>query len=170
MQRLLFALVFPLLIGILVSRESAAFSRSPGVAHARTQDQAKLLQKFKRAQAGALRNLKTDQAKAEQNLKKDQKQGKKDWERREKEERRKFFDSHKDGPSRRAYVQEFLARRKAFADAQDAERGKQMGEAKERLANFQEDSAEKLKEFEKTLDEAETPPDSLWPGGTPPLK
>ena len=56
---------------------------------------------------------------AEKQEKSAQKAQLKEWKKKEREARRKYFEEHKNGPERRAYVQDYLKRREEFEKSQN---------------------------------------------------
>lgn len=86
-----------------------------------------------------------------------------EWDTKEKALRRAFFKEHTRGPERRTYVQDFLARRKAFRAALAEERAAKLKQQEIQRKVLKEDQSAKLKEFDETLKRGQRPPERLWP-------
>ena len=136
---------------------------SPG-ANAVTRDQARtLFQAFVRAQRSEMQALEHRQRIELKELKASQAARKKDWETKEKEARHLFFKEHTKGPERRAYVKEFLERRRTLLALMADERSQRVHEYDVRRKAIQDDQRQKLKEFREVLGHGERPPETLWP-------
>lgn len=147
---------------------SLAISPSPGAsvtAGSRLSDDEakKLLKEFGKAQAAELQALKHRQSVEYQELKASQSARLKEWETREKELRHKYFAEHSKGPDRRAYIKDFIERRKAFHQMLSEERVQRQKSQESRLKAVQEDQALRKREFQEKVKEGERPSNSLWP-------
>ena len=78
--------------------------------------------------------------------------------------RHKFFSEHSLGPDRRAYVQDFFVRRKAFLQLLKDEELQRVHEQEVRLSSIRADQAQRSKEFQERLKRGERPSAGLWPG------
>jgi len=87
----------------------------------------------------------------------------KEWQRNANEERRKFFTEHPRGPDRRAYVQDLMARRKAFKTMMKDEEKRRLQEQTVRYQALKNDQLARQKEFDQAIKNKEVPPNRLWP-------
>ncbi len=124
-----------------------------------------LLYEFTRAQSQDLAGLKKRQATEWKDLKAAQKARQADWDRKERDDRHKFFADHPAGPDRRAYIQDYLNRRRIFAQILSDEASQKSRDQSVRLSAVKEDQALKLKEFKEFLSHSQRPPTALWPAG-----
>lgn len=123
-----------------------------------------LLAEFQHAQSAELKALDHRNKLELKELKASQSARQKEWERHEKEERHKFFADHPRGPDRRAYIKDFLDRRRAFLQSLSDESKQRIQEQDVRLASLRSDQSEHLKEFKSSLAHNQRPPARLWPG------
>lgn len=122
-----------------------------------------LQHKFRKAQAIQLEAIKNQQRNELKALKSSQASGFKEWSQKEKAARQDFFRDHPKGSDRRAYIQDWVERRKAFLKSQEDQKIQLNQEFEARIKAVREDYANKYKEFKKYLSRGEQPPASLWP-------
>jgi hypothetical protein len=135
-----------------------------GGANQITADQAKsLLAAFKRAQASELKALDHQQKLEIAELKASQKARQKEWEQKERETRHQYFEANTHGPDRRAYVRDFLQRRKAFLSLLTNERKQRMAENDAHKKSLKQDQDQKEKLFQQQLSWGQRPSEDLWP-------
>ena len=89
----------------------------------------------------------------------------KEWYQREKDVRHKFFAEHTNGPDRRAFIKDFLERRKAFLKMISDEWSQRIRDQEVRFTSVKGDQAARLKEFQETLQRGEKPAARLWSSG-----
>lgn len=121
-----------------------------------------LRRQFKKKLSQEREALKADQKRIRRDSAASRKQRKKDWNLQEREARRKFFEANLHGPERRAYVQEFIVRRKAFQTMLKDEEKSQKNELDARRRSFEQDQAARSREFEDHLRRKVRPPERLW--------
>jgi hypothetical protein len=122
-----------------------------------------LAREFLRAQKGELKALEFRQRFELKELKASQQARLKDWERKETEARHQYFAAHSAGPDKRAYVKDFVERRKAFLQILVDERAARARDQQVRADSVKSDQAGRLKVFIEHLDRGEKPNDDLWP-------
>lgn len=103
---------------------------------------------------GEVKELKTSQAAAL-----------KEWEKQETEARRKFFAEHSKGSEKRVYIQDFLARRKAFQAKQKEEFFTKTKVSEDLLRALRTDQAKRSSDFRNALSRGERPDSSVWKSG-----
>lgn len=123
-----------------------------------------LLKEFKNAQKAELKAIKHQQDFEKKELVASQKAREKEWLLKERDLRHEFFKSHTKGPERRAFVKDFLDRRRALNAMFAEEKAKREQEQNVRFKAVENEQKEKLKEFEEYLNRGERPPERLWPG------
>ena len=96
-------------------------------------------------------------------LKASQAQRQKEWEMKEREARHQFFKDNKEGPKRRAYVKDFLDRRKVLLNLFADERNQRLHEQEVHKKALLEDQKHKSEIFQKSLQNNERPPKEVWP-------
>jgi hypothetical protein len=126
----------------------------------------RLLREFQAAQSSELKGMKHRHKLELKELKASQAARKKEWEKREKEARHKFFAENRRGPDRRAYITDFIERRRAFFQMLTDERNQRVHEQEVREKALKNDQAQRLKEFKEALARNEAPPTRLWPGAS----
>jgi hypothetical protein len=89
----------------------------------------------------------------------------KEWDRSEKEARRKFFSENLHGPERRAYVQEFLLRRKSFYDQLKTEEKHERAERDARWKALEDQQKFRWRSVEESLSRGEQPDPKWMQGG-----
>ena len=124
-----------------------------------------LLKEYTRTLQNQLKAMEHRQKFEVNELKASQSARQKEWELKERDARHKYFAEHPKGPDRRAYVQDFLERRKAFLQILSDERIQRVREQQVRLQSAKEDSDIRLREFQEYLKRGEQPPSRLWPVG-----
>lgn len=123
----------------------------------------KLLGAFQRAQVAELRALQHRQSFELKDLAASQKSRRKEWEQRETQARHKFFAEHTKGPERRAYIKDFIERRKGYFQQLAEEKAQRRQEQKVRLASFKDDQKARFLDFKARVERGERPPTELWP-------
>ena len=126
-------------------------------------DSARLLKEFKKSLATELQALEHRQKLELVDLKASQVARHKEWEKKEQESRHKFFESHPKGVDTRAYVKNFVNRRKAVLQIQADEILQRKHQNEVRFKSIKEDHIVRLKEFQEYLNRRERPPVRLWP-------
>lgn len=122
-----------------------------------------LLREFNRALHAELRALEHRQKFELKDLVSSQKARKYEWEAREREARRLFFAENEKGPARRAYIQDFLERRKTLHKMMKEEKRERTRTHEVRRKALREDQYVRSKEFQEFLNRGERPPERLWP-------
>lgn len=87
----------------------------------------------------------------------------KEWLEKEKLARREFFTTHSAGKDRRAYIQDWVSRRKDLLKSQENERNQLIQAFEQRVQMMKTEQATRLKEFKDFLRRGEQPPSHLWP-------
>jgi len=87
----------------------------------------------------------------------------KEWSEIEKRARREFFDAHPQGKDRRAYIQDWVSRRKDLLKSQENERNQLTQSFEQRVEIMKSEQANRLKKFKEFLGRGEQPPSDLWP-------
>ncbi|MGK5086357.1 hypothetical protein WDW86_02270 [Bdellovibrionota bacterium FG-2] len=128
-----------------------------------TEEIQRLLREFQRAQIAEVRAFEHRQKFELRELKASQAARQREWEKKEREDRHKFFLDHTKGPERRAYITEFLDRRKMFMKILSDERASRGSELDVKLRSLKEEQQDRVREFRDFLDRRERPPVTLWP-------
>ena len=81
----------------------------------------------------------------------------KSWRDQERKARRKFFEQHTSGPERRQYVQDYLARKKAFDQSQKDELSTSKQGWASKLEDLKKDQKSKEDQFKSLLDQNKRP-------------
>lgn len=123
-----------------------------------------LLAEFQHAQAAELKALDHRNKLELKELKASQSARQKEWEKHEREARHKYFSEHTRGPDRRAYIKDFMERRRSFLQLLTDEAKQRVQEQDVRVTALREDQSERLKEFKASLARNQRPPARLWPG------
>ncbi len=123
----------------------------------------KLLHEFTRAQSSELRALEHRQKLEMRELKASQSARQKEWENKERDARHKYFEEHRRGPERRAYIKDFMERRKGLLQAMSEEKTQRAHAQEVRVKSLKEDQSARLKEFQAAIKRGERPPEKLWP-------
>lgn len=149
----------------VVALPSPTISPEPASAPALvTKTEAKtLLREFNRALHAESRALDHRQKFELKDLRASQAARKKEWEARERETRRDFFAKNAKGPERRAYIQDFLERRKTLHKMMAEEKRERVRIHDVRRKALREDQTTRSKEFNAYLNRGERPPERLWP-------
>lgn len=143
---------------------SVAPAASPSPSSALDKSEAAQIRRvFARAASDELKALKHRQKTEFSELKASQKSRLREWDSRERETRRQFFAENRKGPERRAYVQDFIARRKALLSLFADERAARVREQAARMAAAQDEVSAKTRELEALLGRSERPPAGFWP-------
>jgi hypothetical protein len=122
-----------------------------------------VLKEYQRAQYSELKAVEHRQKLELKELKASHGARQKEWDRRETEARHKFFAEHTNGPDRRAYIQDFIERRKSFLQLLNDERTQRTHEQEVRYNSVKSDQNTHLREFQESLMRGERPPARLWP-------
>lgn len=126
-------------------------------------DAKKLESEFLKAQRNELKALEHRQKIEMQNLKAEQKNRRNAFEKTEQGKRHQFFVDHPNGPDRRAYIQDFMARRQVMLNIQGDERNERQREQRAAHQALKDDQQVRLQEFQDFLRHGQRPPDRLWP-------
>lgn len=127
-------------------------------------DQARqLLRELQKAQSTELKALAHRNSLEMREIRASQAARTREWESKERDARHKFFAEHQRGPERRAYIQDFVERHKAFDQMLADERQRRAQEQDARLKAIKADQAAKLREFQSDLKKGLRPPATLWP-------
>jgi hypothetical protein len=146
----------------LPSPASSAVSPSPG-APLTANDSKTLMNAFVRAQENEVKALRHRNASELSELKAAQKAKQNDWDNKERDARHKFFADHPKGPDRRAYIGDYMNRRKAFVQSLSDEKSQRLQNQDKSIKDLQEDQRQRLDEFKSYLLKGERPPAYLWP-------
>jgi hypothetical protein len=139
---------------------------SPGTGVVTSADAKKMLTEFQRAQNSELKALDHRNKIELKELKAAHSARQREWERREKEARHKFFSEHTNGPDRRAYIKDFMERRKNFLQLLNDERAQRSHDQEVRVSSLRQDHAQRLKEFQEALKNGQRPAPNLWPSSS----
>ena len=118
---------------------------------------------FKRAQGNELRALEHRHGFELKDLKASQAVRLKEWEAKETALRHTYFSAHDKSPERRAFIKDFIERRKAFLQILVEERNRRTQDQKVRQASIREDQVQRLRDFDAALQKGDRPPAHLWP-------
>lgn len=122
-----------------------------------------LTRNFKRAQENELRALRHQHREELRELDASHRARYKEWKEKEALALKKYFEEHKHGPDRRAYVKDRASRREALLKAHAEERNTRKHEQEVRFKAVQDDQVTKRNEFQEFLKRLERPPGRLWP-------
>lgn len=127
-------------------------------------EQAKSLKKeFLAAWKNATKALKHEQSVRATEEKRAMKLQNKQWRESEKKARRTYFEAHTKGAERRAYVMDYIQRKKEFESKQNLAKNIQAKERKSMREHFEVRKENSKKEFEEYLKKGEMPSKALWP-------
>ncbi len=127
------------------------------------EDGRRLFSQFQKAQKEEMKALIHQQRFELKEMKASQTQRHREWEKREREARHQFFRDHMQGPERRAYVKDFVARRKALLSMMKNERKERVRAHEVRRKAVKDDQAARAKEFIESIKKGQRPPQALWP-------
>lgn len=147
-------------------RSPAIPTSTPTVSPSVTPSESKtLLKQFSKAQDNEMAALKHRQKSELKEMKAAHKAQLNDWENKEKDARHKFFATHKSGPDRRNYIQDYSRRRDILLQIQSDEEDRRSHDQSVRQDSLKSDQAQRLKDFQSYLDRGLRPPAQLWPNG-----
>ncbi|MBS1958924.1 MAG: hypothetical protein JST80_05580 [Bdellovibrionales bacterium] len=123
----------------------------------------KLLSEFAKAQSNQEKAAIHTSRSELKELQAAQSQRSRSWRETERKKRKDFFESHASGPDRRAFVQDYLKRKKELDAAQkgDLEDFKKKWAMK--LDELRKKQKERAAEFKSKVDQGQAPDASLWP-------
>jgi hypothetical protein len=122
-----------------------------------------MLSEFQRAQSSEMKALDHRNKMELKELKAAHAARQKEWERKEKDARHKFFNEHPDGPVRRDYIHDFIARHSDLLQILSDEKTQRIHELEIRYNSVRDDQVTRLKEFQDSLKRGVRPPANLWP-------
>ncbi|MGZ3697517.1 MAG: hypothetical protein ACXVCH_05440 [Bdellovibrionota bacterium] len=123
-----------------------------------------LLKEFQKAQSGEYKATEHRLKFELRELKAAQNARLKQWLSDEEDKRHHYFEAHSAGAEKRAYIQDFLSRRKALDAVLKDEWTVRNHEADVRLKSVKDDQSTRMKEFLEVLGKGLRPSKALWPG------